>query len=88
MNGDNLMRLRGEIRGPPDTPYSGGLYKLDIEIPENYPFHPPKVRASVSVLLVYFMDSVFQIKFLTKIWHPNISSVTGAICLDVLKDQW
>jgi ubiquitin-conjugating enzyme (huntingtin interacting protein 2) len=27
-------------------------------------------------------------KFLTKIWHPNISSQTGAICLDILKDQW
>jgi len=70
MAGDNLMRLRGEIRGPPDTPYAGGVYKLEIEIPENYPFQPPKI------------------KFLTRIWHPNISSVTGAICLDVLKDQW
>lgn len=27
-------------------------------------------------------------RFLTKIWHPNISSQTGAICLDILKDQW
>lgn len=27
-------------------------------------------------------------RFITKIWHPNISSVTGAICLDILKDQW
>ena len=27
-------------------------------------------------------------RFDTKIWHPNISSVTGAICLDILKDQW
>lgn len=25
---------------------------------------------------------------MTKIWHPNVSSVTGAICLDILKDQW
>jgi ubiquitin-conjugating enzyme (huntingtin interacting protein 2) len=27
-------------------------------------------------------------QFQTKVWHPNISSVTGAICLDILKDQW
>ena len=27
-------------------------------------------------------------KFLTKVWHPNISSQTGVICLDILKDQW
>mmetsp|Transcript_21446 Transcript_21446/g.35896 ORF Transcript_21446/g.35896 Transcript_21446/m.35896 type:complete len:137 (+) Transcript_21446:413-823(+) len=27
-------------------------------------------------------------KFNTKVWHPNVSSVTGAICLDILKDQW
>ena len=27
-------------------------------------------------------------KFETKIWHPNISSQTGAICLDILKNEW
>mmetsp|Transcript_14356 Transcript_14356/g.16294 ORF Transcript_14356/g.16294 Transcript_14356/m.16294 type:complete len:196 (-) Transcript_14356:454-1041(-) len=29
-----------------------------------------------------------KMKFINKIWHPNISSQTGAICLDILKDQW
>lgn len=29
-----------------------------------------------------------KMKFDTKIWHPNISSVTGAICLDILKNEW
>eukprot|EP00096_Caligus_rogercresseyi_P014090 TRINITY_DN6621_c0_g1_i1.p1 TRINITY_DN6621_c0_g1~~TRINITY_DN6621_c0_g1_i1.p1 ORF type:complete len:201 (-),score=63.90 TRINITY_DN6621_c0_g1_i1:411-1013(-) len=67
---DDLTNLSGTILGPPDTPYEGGTYKLEISIPESYPFTPPKVR------------------FVTKIWHPNISSVTGAICLDILKDQW
>ncbi|RWS09087.1 ubiquitin-conjugating enzyme E2-22 kDa-like protein [Dinothrombium tinctorium] len=67
---NSLSDLRGYISGPPDTPYEGGIFHLDIKIPETYPFNPPKVR------------------FLTKIWHPNISSVTGAICLDILKDQW
>lgn len=27
-------------------------------------------------------------KFATKIWHPNISSDSGAICLDILKNEW
>ena len=27
-------------------------------------------------------------KFETKLWHPNISSQTGAICLDILKNEW
>ncbi|KAF2366509.1 Ubiquitin-conjugating enzyme E2 [Trinorchestia longiramus] len=70
MDGNDFRQINGEIAGPPDTPYEGGTFKLEIKIPDTYPFNPPKV------------------KFLTKIWHPNISSVTGAICLDILKDQW
>ena len=29
-----------------------------------------------------------KMKFLTKVYHPNISSASGAICLDILKDKW
>jgi ubiquitin-conjugating enzyme (huntingtin interacting protein 2) len=29
-----------------------------------------------------------KMRFDTKIWHPNVSSQTGAICLDILKDEW
>lgn len=65
--GENFSELKGEIAGPPDTPYEGARFQLEIKIPETYPFNPPKVR------------------FVTKIWHPNVSSVTGAICLDILK---
>ncbi|XP_045784526.1 ubiquitin-conjugating enzyme E2-22 kDa [Maniola jurtina] len=67
---DSWTELQGAIAGPPDTPYEGGTFLLEIKVPETYPFNPPKIR------------------FVTKIWHPNVSSVTGAICLDILKDQW
>nr|KAF6503306.1 ubiquitin conjugating enzyme E2 K [Molossus molossus] len=41
---ENFTELRGEIAGPPDTPYEGGRYQLEIKIPETYPFNPPKVE--------------------------------------------
>ena len=29
-----------------------------------------------------------KVKFVTRVWHPNISSVTGAICIDILSSAW
>ncbi|KAJ5134692.1 hypothetical protein N7526_006057 [Penicillium atrosanguineum] len=67
---EDITRLRGSFPGPPDTPYQGGTYSVDIKIPTDYPFRPPLM------------------KFETKVWHPNISSQTGAICLDTLGTAW
>lgn len=39
----NLLNLKGYVNGPPDTPYEGGRYYLEMNIPETYPFSPPKV---------------------------------------------
>eukprot|EP01071_Lankesteria_metandrocarpae_P005538 Lankesteria_metandrocarpae@DN4028_c0_g1_i1.p1 len=30
--------------GPETTPYEGGLYRLELFLPEQYPMEPPKVR--------------------------------------------
>ncbi len=35
---------------------------------------------------ILIVSSAFYDRLL--VWHPNVSSVTGAICLDILKDQW
>lgn len=66
----DLTHWKGWMKGPDETPYTGGAFSIDIEIPADYPYNPPKM------------------KFDTKIWHPNISSQTGAICLDVLGKEW
>ncbi|KAL1838756.1 hypothetical protein VTJ49DRAFT_2254 [Mycothermus thermophilus] len=66
----DLTHLKGSFIGPPDTPYAGGTFQVDIVIPDMYPFKSPTMR------------------FDTKIWHPNVSSVTGAICLDTLGSGW
>ncbi|ORZ24902.1 ubiquitin-conjugating enzyme/RWD-like protein, partial [Lobosporangium transversale] len=41
---DNIMHLQAEIRGPKDTPYADGTFKLDIHIPEKYPLEPPRCQ--------------------------------------------
>jgi peroxin-4 len=41
---DNLFHWHGYIKGPPDTPYERGWFKLDFQIEQNYPINPPKVK--------------------------------------------
>lgn len=67
--GDNIRYFDVTLTGPPDTPYFGGVFKLELYLPDGYPMVAPKVR------------------FLTKIFHPNVDKV-GRICLDILKDKW
>ncbi|XVE63396.1 hypothetical protein DITRI_Ditri07aG0017100 [Diplodiscus trichospermus] len=66
---DNMRYFNVMIFGPTQSPYEGGIFKLELFLPEEYPMAAPKVR------------------FLTKIYHPNIDKL-GRICLDILKDKW
>ncbi|OIR57145.1 MAG: ubiquitin-conjugating enzyme E2 [Amphiamblys sp. WSBS2006] len=41
---DNLFKWVATMQGPEGTPFEGGSSKVDITIPDNYPFSPPAVR--------------------------------------------
>lgn len=42
--GEDLSHLKASFLGPPDTPYEGGTYVVDIRIPQEYPFRPPAMK--------------------------------------------
>ena len=41
---NNARHFDVQISGPPDSAYDGGVYKLELFLPEEYPLTPPKVR--------------------------------------------
>ncbi|KAJ5717329.1 Ubiquitin-conjugating enzyme E2 [Penicillium malachiteum] len=67
---DDLSQLNILLTGPPGTPYSEGLWRLCLKMPQDYPNSPPKAT------------------FRTRIWHPNVEELTGAVCVDTLKRDW
>ncbi|XP_029994868.1 ubiquitin-conjugating enzyme E2 T [Sphaeramia orbicularis] len=41
---ERIDDLQAQIVGGNGTPYEGGLFSLEIKVPERYPFEPPKIR--------------------------------------------
>nr|CAG8493218.1 8409_t:CDS:2 [Entrophospora candida] len=41
---DSLMHFCARIKGPKDTPYEEGIFKVDVVIPPRYPLEPPRMQ--------------------------------------------
>lgn len=49
LNDSNMFEWTATIEGPEKTPYSGGLFKLKIILPENFPFKAPTINFETRV---------------------------------------
>ena len=84
------------VAGPEGSPFEGGVFKLELFLPEDYPMSAPKVNLLLRVPNPCHTPDTpwklnsnlgFQVRFITRIYHPNIDKL-GRICLDILKDKW
>jgi len=40
---DNMAEFNVKFHGPKDTPYQGGVWKVHVELPVNYPYKSPSI---------------------------------------------
>lgn len=77
INEQDMRKIKCLIIGPEDTPYEYGYYFFDIQIPNEYPFKPPKVL---------FQTRTNNIRF-----NPNLYCC-GKVCISILNTwsgpQW
>ncbi|XP_077303455.1 ubiquitin-conjugating enzyme E2 T [Lithobates pipiens] len=43
-SGERIDELRAQVVGSAGSPYEGGVFSLEIAVPERYPFEPPRVQ--------------------------------------------
>jgi len=47
--GNDITHWKGIVRGPEGTSYDGGTFIVDIQIPPDYPYKPPKMKFDTMV---------------------------------------
>ncbi|XP_034671846.1 ubiquitin-conjugating enzyme E2-22 kDa-like [Drosophila subobscura] len=83
---DNLTEMRAEIAGPPDTPYEGGKFDLEIKVDTAYPYMPPKIRFKNRLWHpnVCSATGVICPDMLDKNWTPAMSLRTVMLALQAM----
>ncbi|KAM5221467.1 ubiquitin-conjugating enzyme E2-17 kDa-like [Ctenodactylus gundi] len=74
---------RGILNGPPDSPYEGGVFSLNIQFPYDYPFRPPKISFATRIYHPNISrKGVIGLDILRSKWSPvlTISKVLLSIC--------
>ncbi|KIL70043.1 hypothetical protein M378DRAFT_599232 [Amanita muscaria Koide BX008] len=48
---DNMQEFYVRFHGPPETPFAGGVWKIHVELPDQYPYKSPSIG---------FMNKIFH----------------------------
>src|SRR6266498_3003253 len=86
--GDDLFHWQATIIGPTDSPYSGGVFFLDIHFPTDYPHKPPKINFITRIYHPNInSNGSISLDILRDQWSPalTISKVLLSIC-SILSD--
>merc|ERR1712130_516281 len=76
----NALKWIATIEGPIGTPYEGGVFTVDIQIPRNYPYGPPRFTFVTKVFHPSVTTSgAIDLDMLHENWSPAIT-LTHVVC--------
>ena len=79
---DDILSWEATIIGPSKSPYAGGMFKLNIEFPGDYPFKPPKIKFSTKILHPNInIHGSICLDILSKNWSPALT--LGKVLLSI-----
>merc|ERR1711967_63555 len=81
--GEDLFHWQATIMGPPDSPYTGGVFFLNVHFPTDYPFKPPKINFTTKIFHPNInSNGSICLDILKDQWSPalTISKVLLSIC--------
>tara|TARA_B100000768_G_C11284189_1_gene380867 strand:+ start:8334 stop:8771 length:438 start_codon:yes stop_codon:yes gene_type:complete len=86
---DTLLIWKGHIKGPDDSPYSGGIFPIVMKFDETYPIKPPSVQFTKKVYHPnIYRDGKICIDILqNQNWAPSLNIQSILISLVSLFDD-
>ncbi|KAG8188947.1 hypothetical protein JTE90_016614 [Oedothorax gibbosus] len=83
LKNDDLYEWKAAIEGPPESPYEGGKFVLDLKFTPQYPFSPPKVKFVTKIYHCNISNrGEICVDLLDVNWTPamTVSSLMLSIC--------
>merc|ERR1711924_363609 len=81
--GEDMFHWQATIMGPPDSPFAGGVFFLNVHFPTDYPFKPPKINFTTRIYHPNInSNGSICLDILKDQWSPalTISKVLLSIC--------
>ena len=74
INDNDLFHWQAVIMGPPDSPYQGGVFFLNIHFPAEYPWKPPKCTFTTKIYHPNInSNGTIAVDILRDQWGPRLT---------------
>jgi ubiquitin-conjugating enzyme E2 D/E len=69
----DMFNWQATILGPEGSPYAGGLFRLKVQFPAEYPFRPPHLQFTTRIYHPKVNESGYFILPMVNNWEPSLN---------------